>query len=255
MRRAGALLLAVLALTITAGCGGDDKPAADEPNGIENKSPQEALADAGAALKDVKSFHVEATEGRTTGVVGDVGEDKLRIDVRQRDARARMLLIDKAFYMRGNAAFWRSTESGVDAEKLAGRWLRLPGSAAGLEELAKQLDPENLSRCLLTEHGTLAPGGTAIVDGRPALVIIDAGDKPGTAPGRLYVAATGEPLPLRTIATGSEKPGGKKDPLCDGDSRTRKGDQVALSRYDEGVKITAPPNAVDLSELGGGQPS
>jgi hypothetical protein len=86
-------------------------------------------------------------------------------------------------------------------------------------------------------------------------VILDKGDRPGTSPGRLYIAATGEPLPLRTIATGPERPGGKKDPRCDSDTPTRAGDEVLFSRYDEPLDITAPPDALDLGKVGGGTPS
>ena len=72
---------------------------------------------------------------------------------------------------------------------------------------------------------------------------------------RCLVAATGEPLPLRTLATGPARPGGKKDPLCDSDTPTTKGDEVLFSRYNEPVDITAPPDALDLGELSGGTPS
>ncbi len=86
-------------------------------------------------------------------------------------------------------------------------------------------------------------------------MILDKGDRPGTSPGRLYVAATGEPLPLRTIATGPERPGGKQDPLCDSDTPTRAGVEVLFNRYNEPWTSTAPPDAIDLGKLSGGTPS
>ena len=116
--------------------------------------------------------------------------------------------------------------------------------------MTRGLDPETLSRCLLRDHGTIAKGGTETVDGKQAVVLIDKGDRPGTAPGKLYVAAEDEPLPLRTIATGNQRPGGKKDPQCGGDTPTRTGDEAKFSRYNESLDITAPPGAVDVGAGG-----
>jgi hypothetical protein len=255
MRRA-ALLVSILLATV-AGCGSDSNDSSsNEGNGIESKSPQQILEETAAALRRVKSFHIESTEGRSESVTGDIAvPEKLRFDLKERDATARMLFVDGAVYMKGNAAFWKDSDAGREAQDLAGRWIKVPGAVGGLDKLAKQVEPANLSRCLLKGHGTLASGGKATVDGRAAVVIVDKGDRPGTSPGRLYVAATGEPLPLRTLATGRERPGGKKDPLCDSDTPTRKGDEVFFSRYNEPVDITAPPDALDLGELSGGTPS
>jgi hypothetical protein len=255
MKRAGAILLAVLALALAAGCGGDDESGSNDPNGIDQMSPQQALATTANALRKVKSFHIEANQGRSTSVIGDIGEDRVRLDLKERDASARMLLVDGSFYIRGNTAFWRQSDAAQQASELDGRWLKLPAASGELRQVVERLQPENLSRCLSKEHGTLSLGGTAAIEGRPAVTIVDAGNKPGTTPGRLYVAATGEPLPLRTVASGNEKPGGDKDPLCDGDSRTRNGDQVLFSRFNLGVKVTAPPNAIDLGARPGGQSS
>ncbi len=255
---ARAALLVLILLATLAGCGSDsDDSSSNEANGIESKSPQQILEQTAAALRSVKSFHIEGTQARgTETVTADVaGPKELRLDLKQRDAKARMVFVDGAVYMNANAAFWRKAEAGQDAKELDGRWLKVPGAEGDLEKIAKEVDPANLSRCLLRDHGTLASGGTGKVAGQPAVVILDKGDRPGTSPGRLYVAATGEPLPLRTIATGPERPGGKKDALCDSDTPTRAGDEVVLSRFDEPLDITAPPDALDLGKLSGGTQS
>ena len=100
----------------------------------------------------------------------------------------------------------------------------------------------------------MAKGGTETVDGEQAVVVLDKGDRPGTNAGKLYVATTGEPFPLRTVATGNERPGGKQDPQCnESERRTRTGDEVKLSRYNESLDVKAPPGAIDLE--GGGAAS
>jgi hypothetical protein len=253
-----AALLVLIPLATVAGCGSDSSDSSsNEASGIESKPPQEILDQTAAALRQVKSFHIEGTQARRTETVkADVaGPRELRLDVKQRDATARMVFVDSSVYMNANAAFWRKAEAGQETRELDGRWLKVPGAAGDLQKIAKEVDPANLSRCLLKDHGTLEPGGKAKVGGQAAVVIVDKGDRPGTSPGRLYVAATGEPFPLRTIATGPERPGGKKDALCDSDTPTRAGDTVVLSKFNEPLDITAPPDALDLGDLSGGTPS
>lgn len=180
------------------------------------------------------------------------GPGKLRVELKQGSASASMIVIDESNYINANAAFWKQeADAAEQAAQLAGRWFKAPSSVGG--DLEKEFDPAHLSRCLVRGHGTLARGGTATVDGRRTVVIVDKGDRPGTNPGKLFVATTGDPLPLRMLATGRERPGGRKDPECDSDdSPTTPGDQVTLSRYDEPVDIEEPPAAVDLT---GGTPS
>src|SRR5437764_268932 len=80
----------------------------------------------------------------------------------------------------------------------------------------------------------------------------DQGDRPGTNPGQLYVAASGPALPLRVLQTGPQKPGGSADPTCGGGSDTTKSADVRLSNFDKDVKISAPPGALDLQKLAAG---
>jgi hypothetical protein len=254
-RRAAALML--VPLVAAAGCGGDSKDDSTEPNRVESKPPREALDDAAAALRRVESFHLEGRQGsgeKSTRIKADVGlPSKLRLAIARGSASASILVFEDSVYIKANSAFWRQQQTGRAASALADRWFKTPSSRGELREITKELDPAVLSRCLVEDHGTLARGGTATVAGQRAVVIVDKGDRPGTAPGKLFVAATGPPLPLRMIATGRERPGGTKDPQCDGDSApTQAGDEVRLSKYNEPLDVAAPPAAVDL---GGGTAS
>ena len=74
-------------------------------------------------------------------------------------------------------------------------------------------------------------------------MIIDKGDRPGSTPGKLFVATTGEPLPLRTLATGKQRPARKKDPECNDATRSGPGDETNFSRYNESPDITRRPGA------------
>jgi len=230
-------------LALAAGCGSDSN---DESSDLGSKSPQTILNETAAALKNVKTFHVAATQGGSTSLEADVGLPKqLRLNLKQKEAAAMILLVDGPLYIKGNTDYWNQVNKEA-AGKLADRWLKAPSSSAQTRELTKEIDPATLSRCLVKDHGTLTDGGKATVDGQDAIVLVDKGDRPGTAPGKLFVAAQGDPLPLRTIATGAERPGGTKDPECDDSSRTKKGDEALFSKYDESLDLKAPQSAVDL---------
>ena len=255
-------MLALIALATAGGCGSDSGDSGDSgdsakegSSGIESKSPQQILEESAAALARVKSFHVEGHEGagsKKTSIAGDVGlPESLDLSITQGGSSATLRAVDGSLYIRANEAFWREQKTGSAAGELADRWFKAPTSSRELRDLTKDLDPAKLSRCLLKDHGTIADGGKATVDGQEAVVIVDKGDRPGTAPGKLFVAATGEPLPLRTLTTGKERPGGTKDPECDSDdSPAQPGDTATFSNYNEPLNISAPPSAVDLGGKG-----
>jgi hypothetical protein len=82
-------------------------------------------------------------------------------------------------------------------------------------------------------------------------LLATSGDRPGTAPGRLYVAARGPALPVRITQTGPNRAGRTGDPLCDdpdGKNDTTRSD-VRLSRFDVPVHIIAPADYLDLEKL------
>jgi hypothetical protein len=257
-RSAAALVLVCLVAPVGCGSDSDDSGDSGDSGDLASKSPEQVVEDAAAALRRVKSFHAEGTQGRgssaTTGKADVSLPEGLRVSLQQGQGSASMRIVGGALYIKANEAFWgRQGGVGKNAGELAGRWLKAP-LALG-QDLVDELDPTRLSRCLLKTHGTLARGGTATVDGQRAVVVIDKGDRPGTAPGKLFVAASGPPLPLRTLTTGRERPGGRKDPQCDGGTPSQAGDEAKFSDYNEPLDIKAPPNAIDLAEAAGETPS
>ena len=125
------------------------------------------------------------------------------------------------------------------------------GARVGSESvrsLLVKLSPKYLASCYATGLGTLSNNGVKTLDGRKVIVLEDKGDKPGTAPGLLYVAAEGPFLPLREVQTGPSKPGGKRDKRCDaGDDKTTTAD-VTYSQYNRVPRLKAPRGALSLEE-------
>ena len=84
-------------------------------------------------------------------------------------------------------------------------------------------------------------------------MIQDAGDIPGGTPRRIYVATHGDPLPLRLQQIGPKKPGGTPDATCreTADVDTTTHGELIMSHWNEGLKIEAPSDAVDPSQVAG----
>lgn len=264
LRPALALLTAVVALTA---CGEEDsRPAATTtgppttatapPNAKPSRTPEQTLAAVRKAVRGAESFHIEGTQTDGEGITrleGDVAADgAIRLDLVQKGAVVNMIILDEeTVYLRADEAFWkRSSAPPSVGELLAGRWAKVPADEE-TAELAEQVQPDVIALCLGESVGTTSIRSDTL-DGDEVLVLVDKGDKPGTAPGELYVAADDPQLPLRVRQTGARRPGGPPvDPRCDSDDEEGPEDRsdIRLSRWNEPVTIEAPADALDLEEL------
>jgi hypothetical protein len=226
--------------------------------GEESKSPQAVLSDLQRDLGKVKSFHFAGSQtekGVVTRMSGDVfASGSASIAVTEGKASVGMILLPKATYMKANAAYWRVNggKSGKTlASKIAGRWVKVPDSAGdSLQPLLTKLSPKHLASCATTGLGTLSNNGVKTLGGRKVIVLEDKGDRPGTTPGLLYVAADGPALPLREVQTGPRKPGGKLNKRCDSASDKSTESDVTFSRFDRVPQLKAPRGALSFEDPG-----
>jgi hypothetical protein len=225
--------------------------AADE----SSKTPAEILADVQRDLAKVRTYHLSGSEVQgnvTTRLTADVSAGG-RADVTTREGArsARVIVLPGATYAKANAAFWKAhlpPQAAKLAPRLAGRWLKTTDPS--LRMLAAPLLPKRLAACTTVGNGTLTNGGMGSVGGRPAVVLVDAGDQPGTTPGRLYVTTTPPILPLRAVQTGPRQPGGQLDPLCQDSSDTSTASDLRFSHFDRHLQIRAPRGAVKVPSAG-----
>ena len=241
---------------LVAACGGSGS----QRSGEASKSPQAILKDASAALRSAHSFRATgrvALSGQSgTVTVGFEAPASLTFDLATPGAAtAKVILTGGVAYLNANRPFYvkQGGSGAAAAALLSGRWLKLPSNVPGLSSLTDQFKLSTLSHCLAVGHGTLHSGGTATVRGRAAVVIVDAGDKPGTTPGRIYIATSGPAFPLRIHSTGATRPGGKTDPVCKSSSGLHDaGTDVTFTGFNESLHIAAPAKAVSLSQIAGG---
>ena len=242
-------LAAAAAAASIAGCGGSSS------SGEASKSPATIVKDAAAALGHARSVQLGGVVpiGRRSTRVAIALETPTQVRIRfdQAPLLGQLVLAGGQAYVKGNAAFFLRFGGGMPANlanAIAGRWFTLPPSAGNLASVLRMFSIPTLSRCLPANHGTLRHAGTATVDGQQAIVIVDTGDRPGSRAGKLYVAATGTPFPLRFAATGTRRPGGTVPPGCTASGGQGNG-VLTFSRYNEPLGVTAPAGAVNLQAL------
>ncbi|RFU84914.1 hypothetical protein DY218_20080 [Streptomyces triticagri] len=118
-----------------------------------------------------------------------------------KQGKAQLLVVDKATYLKGDDAYWKSTMSASGAgvnKKLDGRWVKSPsnnGSGGGVcdrNDLFKTSDAKDMER-----------GDDADVDGQKAATLVkkESGGKTST----FYVAAEGKPYLLQVETKGKEQ--------------------------------------------------
>lgn len=235
----------------------------------DDESSKDASAIAADAARDtakVGSYHLAGTladkSGRTK-IAADVfasGSGRLTLD--GGGVKARFVALPGKLYVNANAAFWRNAgdeklKTSI-VRKLAGRWIEEPAKGgSSTVSLLGDLRPKQFASCLTDGVGTLSKAGTATVAGQTAIVLKDAGDKPGTAPSTYYFTSKAPVLPLKMVQNGAPRAGKAKDPRCGDVSQSESkdaasGSSLAFSRFGKVAKVTAPRGAVTVKEAVGG---
>jgi len=248
--KGGLVACAVLAVSALTTIGIDDSIAAGKSNGIASETPTQILNAAQAALKSAHSYVLTAEvkqSGSTTGAKLIDDGARQEVGVTMGRSSADIILASGHAYMRANASFWKSQAKSAAAASLAGLWLEVPNSTfKGLLSSLGSLEPSRLADCISDgPHGAITKVGTTTVGGTPAVVLKDAGNVPGDGPGTIAIAAIGPPYPLRIIATGPTRAGGKIDACNDGKADDSTG-TITLNDYDHAPAIKIPIDPIKL---------
>jgi hypothetical protein len=167
----------------------------------------------------------------------------------------RVVMVGDDTYFRGNAQYWIAHKTPISMVALLSRhWLRQRATTKETASFRPLTHRDTLARCVVRSGAgtmTVASGSTR-VDGLPAVVLREAGDRPGSAPGLLYLAAGSSALPLRATQTAPQRPGGKPDSLCGqtaaSDHPERSG-TITFGSYDVPMHIEPPPAALTAAQL------
>jgi hypothetical protein len=214
-----------LVVAALAGCGGSSSS-----GGIASEQPKTILKDSLAAANSLKSVHASGTiesggqhialDMTLVGGVGGKGTISLN------GLTFQLVGIKNFAYMQAPPSVWQKAGAPASAAQLLqGKWLKTPATGQ-FGSIAKLTDIHQLFNQLLTQHGqTLKKGGTTTVAGQKVVTVI-------SGKGRLYVATSGKPYPIRLIKTGSDA------------------GQLTFDRFNQTTKLTAPTNTIDLPSVG-----
>jgi hypothetical protein len=224
--RLRALAVTGLTAVLLTACGGGDSG-----NGEAAKKGPQVAADAANALEQAGSAHLT---GRVTEQ-GQSGDVDLRLQgsdvtgsITLAGQKVQLTSTGGTIYAQAPAAFWSSFGApAAIAGQLDGKWVVVPEAAASsfdaftLKGLADSLRSPK-------EGSIKDPVTKDQLDGKPVVVVTQSDGS------TLDVAASGKPYPLKATDKGGTSPG-------------------TLNFSDFGAKttITAPPDPLDLSQLGG----
>jgi hypothetical protein len=224
--RSGAFVLAVCGSSLAvavAGCGGGSD------NGVAAKSPDAIVSSASNAVGGVKSVHVSGSVTSNGApitldlslVAGKGGGGQMA----ESGLSFKIIELNQVVYLNGSDAFWRRVGGNAAAQLFHGKWLRAPASGQ-FASLAALTDVQTLFSKLLSNHGTLAKGGTSTVAGQKVVAVRDT-----TMGGTLYVATTGKPYPIQISKVGAQ------------------GGRIVFDRYNQSVSLKPPSSSIDVSKL------
>jgi hypothetical protein len=219
---------------------------AARPNGEASKSPKQILADAASAMRGASGFELRGTQsedGKTTQIWLAASPRSLEFGASVGAAAYEVLKVPTGYYVRGSAGFWKQ-HLGARGAVLTDRWIH--GSSRALSSELNQVTPATLERCLTEDTGRLRIAGTTSINGRPAIVIRDSGNLPGTAPGTLAVAMTGPPYPLRETVAGRHRAGGRIDVCNDGHASGYQTGTLTLSNFNQIAPMQPPADAIEV---------
>ena len=221
MALTAAILMAALVTVAASACGGATTTSSPTTNGLEKKSAPDVLTAAAEALRTAASVHITVSSPssrldlRLTGSSSTGTLEKGGVPVE-------VTVIGGTLYVKANQAGlkWFGVPQ-PGQRQYAGRWLNLGGqdlTGFTLADIASQV---------AAHHGPLEPKvRQAMLNGRKVVVIS------WQDGGKLHVANTGPAYPLR------------------GEFRGQDAGVINFTEYGAPVHITAPGNAIAVSNGG-----
>jgi hypothetical protein len=228
----------LVALVFAAGCGGGGggggSSSAARSSGEAAKPARQVVSDAAKAAESASSVHMSgqvAASGKNIGVDLSLVRGKgASGSITLHGAKIDLVLVGKNGYLRAGADFWKQFgQAGAFTQLLADKWLQLPAGGAQFGPLTG-LANERALFDRLTIHGKLVNQGETTYQGQSVVAVHDT--RKNTT---LYVAASGTPYPVALLRTGHASAG-----------------TLTFDGWNESVTVTAPQDALDISQLGSG---
>lgn len=242
-----------------AGCGssGAANNAKSATTKLAAEKPAQILKASAAALGAAGSMRMQGTMTQLSGPRRRMHFDfdlyrtrAFSMQIATAHGTVRMIVDGNRSYMRADRAFWQATSRNSPlAAMFANRWIVISGASAhSMTSGLGNVEPAHLASCLAKFRGHITVAGSASVGGRPAVLLVSAGDYPGGQHETIAIAASGPPYPLRLTASGKQRPGGHRGP-CGSSTGPASVGSVTLSDFGKLGKLSVPAHALDMNSL------
>ena len=207
-----------------------------EGNGVASKTPTQIVASAKALADAASTVHVSGSILSSRSPItldlllasGKGGRGRLS----ENGLSFELIELYGTVYIKGSPAFYRSHRGPAATQLLQGKWLKAPASTGSLASLSSLTNLRPLVDAVLSGHRALTKGTSTTVNGQKVIGLTDS-SKGGT----LYVATTGPPYPIEITSTPSSGAGSGR---------------VLFDHWNSPVTLTAPANAIDITQLRSG---
>ncbi len=214
--RVAALVAGGLALVLVAGGGayllgsrnnqpsGSNAATSATANGVEAKSAEQILAAAKAAALAQSSVHLKTVSSSTTAFDLTLSKDAGGYGSITRDGGPlEVVSTPSTLYMKSTAAEWESRLNAKAAAVIGTKWVSIPTSDSAFSQTEDLFAYAKMLEGILSPSSAIAKGQTGTFDGQSAVGLT-------SSDGTLWVATTGQPLPL-----GVEQGSGNKATFTD----------------------------------------
>ena len=235
MRVTRATIAIVLALLLPAavGCGsssgGSSSPAPAADNGESAKAPAQILSDVTDAVQGAQSVHMSGSVNSDSTNIGfdvKLSSDAAKGTLTLSGNDIQLVRLGDAGYFSGSPEFYKMVAGDAAASLLQGRWIKVPKGDSRFASFEQFTDKGKLFSSMLQAEGTISKAGVRTYNGQKVIVLRDSnGD------GDLYVAASGKPYPVAIVSKGDKQ------------------GTVTFNGWDSPVDVSAPSDAIDLSQL------
>jgi len=194
--------VAVLALPLAA------TTRAPANSGEDSKTAAQIWADARAAMKHVKSFHVSGSDDQQGTVVSlnlSMSPGRGGGSIQLPGVTMELVLAAATVYIKADEKSWlKLTGSKSTAALVANRWIDAPVTNSSFSSFGELADSTKFIGGLTGQGKISRLPGTVTWDGRKTLVLVDATGS------KLYIAGTGAPYMLDIQNKGSGETGSLK---------------------------------------------
>jgi hypothetical protein len=223
LRYGSATSLCIALLALLGGCGSSS-------NGVASKSAIEILAASTMAAQNASSVRIGVRSGgggATLTLNASLAKDASHAQLSLLSVRVEAIRTGDTIYIKGNRVFDARLERTLGVKIPSGAWLKGPASGplgriGGYTKMRREVS------LILNDHDKVTKGPIVKLEGQPAIELREAHQ---LYTGRLYVATTGRPYPIKLIKRGQES------------------GQITFSGWNDPVTVSAPANALELSQL------